>query len=219
MALSFSTYASRQLKAPTGVMRLRTNMARGLHHLTWGIIFVCLFLTAPPVLEVSLADNSPQITQEELKAVYLYNFLQFVTWPKNEEKTKQTSSKLICLINDSAVNNALEGLRSSLSTTKTAPFLSKYYEEYSEGMDISACDILFVSTSEKNHFKELILGLKDAPILTVSDSDTFGALGGMIFFTEDQNRLRYHINRKATTASGLRLNSQLLKSALEVTDN
>lgn len=219
MAVFFSSYDARQQKSPTGVNRLRLDALRSLPRLICGLLCVCLLLAAPPFLKDSLAVDPPQVTQEQLKAVYLYNFLLFVTWPSEQQKTAQNDSKLICLIdNSTAISEALEGLHSNLSLKNTRPFHSKHFEEYTDTMDLSACDILFVSVSEKNHFKEIIDRLNHAPILTVSDSDKFGAAGGMIFFTSERSRLRYKINRTETTAAGLRLNSQLLKSALQVTD-
>lgn len=214
MALSLSPYSTRQCKPFTGMRCLRP----GLRLLMCRMVFACLLLTAPPFLRISLGADSPQVAQDQIKAVYLYNFLQFVTWPTSPSQTDQDTSKLICLINDIDINNALEELHTTLAQKIKNPFRIKHYEKYQAGMDFTACHILFVSATEENYFGEIINSLQRSPTLTISDKHDFEQVGGMIFLTNDQNRLRYHINRKATTAAGLRLSSQLLKSAIEVTD-
>lgn len=186
--------------------------------LIYGVLFISLFLCAPPLLQVSHGDNSPQATQEQLKAVYLYNFLQFVIWPDDHSQADQASTKVIGIIGDSTISKPLEELSASLAKKNKHTLQIKNFGKYEEGIDLSACHLLFVSASEKHNAEKIIASLKHAPVLTVGDTDIFLSVGGMITLHEEQNRVRFHINRKEATAAGLRLSSQLLKTAIDVTE-
>lgn len=185
--------------------------------LFWALAVNAL-LWSPPFLGVSLGDASPPVSQEQLKAVYLYNFLQFVTWPSGLSRADQSSAKVIGLLGNSTISTRLEELSANLAKRNQAPVQIKSYGNYVDGMDLSTCHILFISASERRNFNKIMTSLKHAPVLTVGDSNAFLAAGGMITLHEEQNRLRYQINRKETTAAGLRLSSQLLKAAITVTD-
>jgi hypothetical protein len=172
----------------------------------------------PPFLQVSLGDDTPQVAQEQLKAVYLYNFLQFVTWPNDQTPAGEATPKVIGIIGDSTLSKTLEEVGASLEKRNKSTILIKNYGHYEEGVDLSTCHILFVSASEKQNFGKIITSLKHAPVLTVSDSKDFLSVGGMISLQEEQHRLRYTINRKESTRAELRLSSQLLKTAITITD-
>ena len=184
--------------------------------LTCGALLLGLLVGSPSSLRAGLADGLQEVSQDQLKAVYLYNFLQFVSWPNDKTPSDSPSPRVIGLLGDPNVSSSLDELQANLRKNKKDPILIKNYGIYKEGMDLMACDILFVSTSERHNFTRIIASLKHAPVLTVGDTDRFLSAGGMIALEEERNRLRFRINRKATTAAGLHLSSQLLKTAIEV---
>ena len=81
------------------------------------------------------------------------------------------------------------------------------------------CRILFVSSSEANHLKDILATLDKANILTVSDIPQFSELGGMIQFVLDGNKIRFEVNLTAAENAGLTLSSELLKVATAVRKN
>lgn len=183
----------------------------------YGVLFIALLLWSPPFLRVTLGA-SPWVEQEQLKAVYLYNFLQFVTWPTDSKAPELSKTVTIGVVGDSPMNQALEDLASNLKKTEKSSIRIVHYGRYEDGMDLKACNVLFVSASEKHCSAEIIESLEKAPVLTVGDSDAFLSAGGMITMFERQDRIRYHVNRKAAAAADLRLSSQLLKTAVSIQD-
>ena len=181
----------------------------------YGVLFIALLLCSPPFLQVTLGA-SPWVEQEQLKAVYLYNFLQFVTWPTDSKAPDLSKTVTIGVVGDSPMNQALEDLASNLKKTAKSSIRIVHYGKYEDGMDLKACKVLFVSASEKHCSKKIIESLNDAPVLTVGDTDAFLSAGGMITMFERQERIRYHVNRKAAAAADLRLSSQLLKTAVSI---
>lgn len=184
--------------------------------LAYGALFITVFLWSPLFLRASPGDGLQKVAQEQLKAVYLYNFLQFVTWPDGKAPPDSTSPKVIGLIGDPNLSATFDELLANLNKNKKKPILIKNYGNYKNGMEFSACHILFVGASEKHNFEKIIASLKHAPVLTVGDDNLFLSAGGIIALEEEQNRLRFRINRKEATAAGLHLSSQLLKTAIDV---
>ena len=151
------------------------------------------------------------VKQEQIKAVYLYNFLHFVFLPEPSVGQQIT----IGVVGESPVRAALEELQKSLEGTGKTAFVIKHYERYSAATKFAAHRILFVSASEEEHFESITASLAGQPVLTVAESESFLEKGGMIALREVAGKVRYQINGKATKKAGLRLHSQLLKSSLK----
>ena len=182
------------------------------------ILIATLLLGVPPWQQVCLGGASPRVEHDQLKAVFLYNFLHFVTWPADYKVPGQASAMVIGVVGDSPVRQALTELSAELSQMDKGSLRVVDFGSYQEAMDLSACHVLFVSNSERAHMEKIIASLGHVPVLTVADTEAFLAAGGMITLLEQQNRIRYHINRKAATGVDLRLSSQLLKTAIKVQD-
>jgi hypothetical protein len=83
---------------------------------------------------------------------------------------------------------------------------------------MTACHLLYVSAGEMRHAPELLAGLKNAPILTVSDADRFVESGGVAQLIVDSDRIRFAVNTSAAERAHLRLSSKLLSLARIVAD-
>ena len=80
----------------------------------------------------------------------------------------------------------------------------------------ASCDVLFISTSEKDRLPALLAHLRGKHILTVSGIEDFLEHGGMIEFKIRKGAVRFDVNLAAAEQEGLRLSSQLLKVASNV---
>ena len=79
--------------------------------------------------------------------------------------------------------------------------------------EVADCDILFISSSERNNLQRILEVLHTAPVLTIGDMDRFAERGGMINLTTEEKRVRFEINVEAAERAGLRPGSQLLRLA------
>lgn len=162
--------------------------------------------------------NSP--SEDQLKAVYLYNFLNYVHWP--EEKCEAPAAKLreiavLGAIDLFSFNAALQTLQSKLNKDgKSLPVV--YLGPYKDGMDLSGCRLLFVSNAEKKNYAKILAQVTGEPVLTVADSEEFIEAGGMLTLISRQNNVRWVVNRKTAEQAGLRVNSRLLAMAIMVID-
>lgn len=150
-----------------------------------------------------------QVTREyQLKAVFLYNFCQFVDWPADAFK-KSDDPLVIGVIGSNPFGTYLE---ETIRGEKigTHPVLVHYYKD---AEDVSVCHLLFIAINDSQESSTVITSLKGKSILTISDQPGFLKQQGMIRFMSQQNKIRFEINVEATKSAGLALSSKLLRLA------
>lgn len=144
--------------------------------------------------------------ENELKAVYLYNFIKFITWP--QEPT--TDNINICIYGE----NPFGAQSNKLNTLKARDRLLQII--YPNKKDLPDCTVIFITASEENYSDELLSRVSNRPILTVSDIDNFTSRGGMIGFVKLGNIVKFDINLKEARASNIQISSKLLELANQV---
>jgi len=171
-------------------------------------------LTAITALASSLLlvqGQSPRTSEYQLKAVFLFNFAQFVDWPPSAAQDSQPPQPplLIGILGDDPFGSFLdETVRGERVGAR--PIQVRRYRRIA---DIEECNILFISRSESERVPEILSLLKNRPVLTVSDGDEFASQGGIIQFFTDKNRIRIRINLDAAEAANLTISSKLLRVA------
>jgi hypothetical protein len=84
--------------------------------------------------------------------------------------------------------------------------------------NLRACNILFISESEKKRLPAILAGLRGSSVMTVADMDHFLDAGGMVQFVMEDARVRISIDLGATGRARLKVSSKLLALARTVTD-
>jgi uncharacterized protein (UPF0218 family) len=77
--------------------------------------------------------------------------------------------------------------------------------------DIENCNLLFISSSEKERVEKILSITKAKPILTIGDTEEYGKKGVLINFLIMDKKIKFEINDKAAQDSGLKICSLLLK--------
>lgn len=156
------------------------------------------------------AQNS-QPSEYQIKAAFIYNFARFVDWPT--QAFNDASSPLIIGVlgkND---------FGSSLAQTINEKIVHGHplqFKSFPSLAQATNCQILFISTSEKNHLPKIISTLRTASILTVGETDDFINRGGMIRLRIVDDKVRFDINNSAAKSAGLTISSKLLTLAINV---
>ena len=155
-----------------------------------------------------LAAQGARASEYQVKAVFLFNFAQFVDWPA-DAFPDSTTPLAICVLGDDPFGAALD------ETVRDERRGGRRFQvrRYTNVDEIKACHILFISRSEGGRPAGILAGLKGRPILTVSDADRFAERGGMIRFVSDRNRIRLQLNLDAAEAAHLTISSKLLRVA------
>jgi len=168
---------------------------------------VLLFLAGPK------AAAQPAVSREyQVKAVFLFNFAQFVDWPAGTFPSAQAPLVIGVLGNDPFDGFLDDTIRDE--KVNDHPLVVQRYQRVEE---IGACHILFISQSESGRLDRILARLKDRNILTVGDEEDFARRGGMIRFVTENNKIRLRINMDAAKAAELTISSKLLRPAKIVT--
>jgi hypothetical protein len=145
----------------------------------------------------------------EIKAVFIYKFATYIRWPVT---TGADAARpfVIGVIGKDPFGPALDAVMSGQSVQGKAIVVRRL-----AGLEEALrCDVLFVSSSERERLPQIFAALRGAPVLTVGDMDQFAELGGMInLITAEDNRIRFDINKGAIDRARLKAPSQLLRLA------
>jgi len=153
-----------------------------------------------------------QISEYEVKAVFLERFTRFIEWPEESEINDTIKPFVISVIG----KNPFEGiLEETYSTQKimdkpvTIRFISKIEQ-------IEDTDILFITESKGKQLLKIISYTKNKPILTVGDTKGFAKKGVIINFYLRNDNVRFEINKSAARESGSLVSSLLFNLARDI---
>jgi hypothetical protein len=173
-----------------------------------GLVMWALLFCAGP----EASAQTPVSREYQIKAVFLFNFAQFVDWP-SDSFTSPQAPLVIGVLGDDPFDGYLdETVRDE--KVNNHPLVIRRYRWVD---DIGTCHILFISRSASGQLGEILARLKDRHILTVGDVEDFARLGGMIRFVTENNKIRLRINVDAAKAAELTISSKLLRPAKIVT--
>lgn len=144
----------------------------------------------------------------QVKAVFLFNFTQFVDWPP-AAFSEDTTALVIGVLGDDPFGSYLDDIVRGEQVNNRRLTIRRY----SHAEDVHACQVLFISRSEQKNMEQALAALKGTDVLTVSDADAFAARGGMIQLATEHGKIRLKINVNAARASSLTISSKLLRSA------
>lgn len=152
------------------------------------------------------ASAQTAVKEYQVKAVFLFNFAQFVDWP--ESAFPQSDSPMIIgVLGDDPFGDVLDEIVRG-EQVHGRPLRVQRFRRVEE---ITACHVLFISRSESAHLEQIFSHLRGRSILTVGDADNFVLHGGMIRFINEKNKIRMRINRDRAMSAGLTISSKLLR--------
>jgi len=146
-------------------------------------------------------------SEYQVKAVFLFNFAQFVVWPAQALGAADAPFS-ICIVGEDPFGAELDATVRG-ENVQGHPFVVRRYRN--PGDIESACHIVFIGASQLTQLEKIVQSLGDRAILTVSDIDHSAERGTMIQFASEHNRLRLRINVAAAKAAGLTISSKLLR--------
>lgn len=155
-----------------------------------------------------LSAQIPSNREYQIKAIFLFNFTQFVEWPTTSFSSDQEPLVIGILGKDpfgTYMKETIEGEK-----INGRQLIVQHYNNVAE---IKTCHIVFINIEKANNLSEVILSLKGRNILTVGDSNGFLQHGGMVRFFTKNNKIQLQINPEAAKAANLIISSKLLRLA------
>lgn len=144
----------------------------------------------------------------QIKAIFLYNFAQFVQWPERSFPSKD-SPLIISVLGKDPFGKYLEEVVSG-EKLNDHPLIIKKYNQLEE---VNECHILFIEEKDKGELRIILDDLLTRNILTVSDIKGFAQMGGMIEFIKTENKIALKINHESVNKAELTISSKLLRLA------
>ena len=174
-------------------------------YITLVLACLALHLTHPCRAEMG------QLSENQVKAAYLFNFAKFVEWPAS---SFAAGSPLVIGI----IGKGPSGEARAALTGRIAKGHKVQVKQFTRIEEVGGCQILYIAASEKPRLKEILRALPPSGVLTVSDIKHVSTLGGMIGLVIRGEKVQFEINVGNAERAGLKLSSQMLKLALSVLD-
>ena len=180
------------------------------------LLLIMSWITMP---RTSLSSDLHTPQEHKITALYLYNFLLFVDWPKNVFSDSNTIK--VAVYGAPEVYKAMKPMSGKTIKGKKL----EVFSPTSPGDVDDSLKVLFIGLREKRAVKALLQKARGKHILTVGHMEGFVHLGGMVSFVhafnppkDGQKQKRFIINLPAVHKSGLKIRSRLLRMSHIVHD-
>ncbi len=174
------------------------------------VVTICLLLATALGSRADGGDTS-ESSEYLIKAGFIYNFAKLVEWPATAFP-QPDSPIVIGILGNDPFGATLDRIVADkkISGRVISVKRVKWGKDFKELKD---CNILFVSSSEKEHIDSVVEAMKGLPILTIGDAPGFAKRGGIINFTLEDNKVRFEVNVEAAKHADLTISSRLLTLA------
>jgi hypothetical protein len=152
------------------------------------------------------APAQPNVSKEyQVKAAFLFNFVQFVEWPPQAFANPDTPICIGVLGEDPFGAVLDETVRDE--TVKNRKLIVQRSRQVE---NLKNCQLIFISKSEAERVPRILSDLDVVPALTVSETQGFAQRGGIINLYLIANKLRFEVNPAVAGRKGLKISSELL---------
>ncbi len=160
------------------------------------------------LLLAGVAMAVPAPSEYQVKAVFLFNFTQFVDWPPQSFADAQAPFVIGVLGHDpfgSALDETVRG-----ESVNGRPLVVQRFRSVAE---LKPCHILFIDRSAGDEASQTLALLAHQGTLTVSDFDAQSPRSVIIRFLNEGKKIRLRINVDSARDAGLTISSKLLRPA------
>lgn len=144
----------------------------------------------------------------QLKAVFLYNFTQFVEWPSSSFLSPDDPFVIGILGENDFETYILKIVYGD--SIGGHPILIQKYNTYN---DVKKCHILFIGENKTKQLNQMIGSLKKQNVLIVGDDSAILSQGGMIRIFAKDKRMHLQICMENVDDTKLILSSKLMRLA------
>jgi hypothetical protein len=169
----------------------------------------------PLLLALSLslqANTSPSTAAQALEeqtvvAALALNIVRFTTWPSVVEKDMKETIDF-CVVGDNVVQQSFASIDNKTVGDKTLRVLN-----LSRLRNFEQCQVIYISDLKQNVLLQLLVEIKNRPVLTIGEDDNFAEHGGMIGLRNDNGKINLYINLPVAQEANLNISARLLKLA------
>ncbi len=145
-------------------------------------------------------------TNAKLKAVFLYNFANYVNWPSS----KKSGNFVIGVLGEypsliSSCNQMVQSRKIGSQSIKV--------NKYATLNDLNQCHILYVTKDKTGDLSNIISKTKGKNILIVTDGPDLAKKGAHINFFSVDSKQKFEINKGNIVSNQLEVSSKLIDLA------
>lgn len=157
----------------------------------------------------SIADDDIQRVKEyQVKALFLYNFANFVEWPV-DAFSSPTSPLKMCLYGAVPFGEFLDMVNGATIRDRVLDVIrTTDYEKIRAG-----CHILFVGIDRTNELEQFFKNINHLFVLSVGNTEDFATRGGVVNIMRTSDQQSFEINLAKAIENGLLISSDLLALA------
>jgi len=159
--------------------------------------------------------SSPQQAKEfHVKALFLYNFANFVEWPADAFKNLDSPLRL-CLYGSVPFGGFLDAVDGTRIRDRHLKIVRT-----SDSVEIEpGCHILFVGTEHIEEIDQLFKNMNHLFVLSIGSVEGFTDKGGIVNILRTQDQNKFEINLSKAIKNGLLIDSDLLSLARIINTN
>ena len=168
-------------------------------------------ITTAVMMGAIAAVAAPPVSEEQVKAIFVYKLLKFVDWPDDSFAGPQ-APLAICVVSDDSFADLVE------EAVKSNPQGGRPVEvrRVASAAAARGCHLVYFGASERHRLHAGLESLAGAPSLTAGDTEGFAVQGCVLDFWVEASKLRFEVNLDAASRARLKMSSKLLSLAARV---
>ena len=156
----------------------------------------------------TLAQAAETLRENELKAAFVFNFIQFTEWPPKVMETAGTLT--ICARNGGPVAKELAGVAGRIVNRKPLALVRLPPES------VQGCHVVLVDTGDAQWVAQMGAELERAPVLLVADDNNGDIPSAMIGMAMVGRKVVFDVDAGRARRVGLGISSRVLQLARTV---
>ena len=181
-----------------------TRLGRRCVFALWGLLLI---------LAPGWAGADERVSERELRAVYLYNFSAFITWPDSAFASGEGDFRY-CVLGNRALGKLLAGVLEGESVQGRGLRLV----DATQPAQWRQCQLLYVDPDMSDMASSVLRAVEGLPVLTVTGSREVMDQGFMTALVRQGRRVKPVVHRQRVQAAGIRISSKLLRLSILVGD-
>lgn len=167
----------------------------------WSVILLFLLVSLGSV--AGPEAQAQTLNEYHVKAAFILNFARFIEWPS--DGYGEGGALVVGIVGDDPFGGSLDQLSGSIVNGHRIVI-----RRFKSGDYLRACQILFVSSSERNRLGKILESVSGSSVLTIGELPQFNQAGGIIKFVVQDDKVRFEINTRVASQARLRISSKLL---------
>ncbi|MCB1875077.1 MAG: YfiR family protein [Chromatiales bacterium] len=147
-----------------------------------------------------------EVSEAEIKAVFVYNFASFVRWPSDIADSGNFS---VCALGEDEVTRLLPKV---VDGEAVGDEVLRFHPKTASD-DLRTCRILYIASVDQPLVENILVALQGTSVLTVSSQEGFAQRGGAIELGRKGRNVHPVINKTTIRDARLRVSAPLMRLA------